>query len=89
MTLRTFDGLTHRTVSDGCICHRNHEFTNVDGLAPMFAFSPGQVLNPRVLDSMVYDKHTLGTAPGGDDKDKQLLISRSPSPSYNLCAMFA
>jgi hypothetical protein len=63
MAPRTFDGLAHETTSGGRICHGIPEFANVDGLAPTFAFSPGQVLHPRVLDSVVYGRHSLRMAP--------------------------
>jgi hypothetical protein len=34
---------------------------------------PGQVLHPKVLDSVIYGGHTLRTAPGGYDKDKTMI----------------
>jgi hypothetical protein len=49
----------------GCIHHGNPEFTNINGPVPTFAFSPSQILRPRVLDSMAYSGHTLGMATSG------------------------
>jgi hypothetical protein len=59
MAPRTNGGITHGTAHSSHIRHENYEFTDVGGLAPMFAFSCGPDLLIRDLDPMVYGEHTL------------------------------
>ena len=65
MAPRTVDGFVCGTAHGGRIHHGNPEFIDVEGSAPIFVFNHSQVLHPRELDPMAYDKHTLGTALNG------------------------
>jgi len=65
MAPHVVDGFTYGTAPSSRIHHGNPEFTNVDGLEPMFAFGPRQVVYPRVLDSMAYSGCVLRTALSG------------------------
>jgi hypothetical protein len=82
MAPRTLIRLAHGMASDGRIRLGEPEFTNVDGLAPMFAFAPGQDLHTRVLDSMVYVGHTLKMAPNGHILEFTYI--EEPTPSFTF-----
>jgi hypothetical protein len=61
----TVGGLVSGMAHGGHICHENYKFTDIGGLAPVFAYSHGPNLHHEDIGPMARSGQTLGTAPDG------------------------